>query len=220
MSGRPPWRPAAGGFSLVEILLAVALLGALLLAMNVFIFSLGEIWGRNRGRRLFDQHVRAVTRHVETMLRHAVQAPPEGQMASIGVRETRTGSGATEPLLAFALPEGDRLLPWPQHPLPEVVGALMVAEGRGLVLLWHSRLETGFAERPPRAIVLTPWVTALSYENYQPDFRNWQSQPRLRRDSAGNWLAPDAIRLRFAHNGMTAETLIVLPTTSDALPLF
>jgi hypothetical protein len=204
----------------VEVLLAVALLGALLLAMNVFIFSLGEIWGRNRGRRLFDQHVRAVTRHVEGLLRRAALTPPDGQAAAIAVREIRTDGGATEPLLAFTLPEGDRLLPWPRQPLPEVAAALTAAEGRGLVLLWHSRLETDFAERPPRAFVLTPWVTALSYEYYQSEFKNWQSQPRLRRDNAGNWLAPDAIRLRFSHHGMTAETLIVLPATSDALPHF
>ena len=63
------------GFSLLEILVAVALLGMLLLALNVFIFSMGEIWGRNSEQRLFDQHVRAVTRHVENLLRSATLSP-------------------------------------------------------------------------------------------------------------------------------------------------
>ncbi|MBI3878047.1 MAG: prepilin-type N-terminal cleavage/methylation domain-containing protein, partial [Verrucomicrobia bacterium] len=68
-------RRQSRGFSLVEILLAVALLGALLLSLNVFIFSMSEIWGQNADKRLFEQHVRAVTRHVDRLVRGAAISP-------------------------------------------------------------------------------------------------------------------------------------------------
>ena len=50
------------GFTLLEILLALSLVALVLVAMNTFVFSMGELWGRNGDLRLFDQHARAVTR--------------------------------------------------------------------------------------------------------------------------------------------------------------
>jgi prepilin-type N-terminal cleavage/methylation domain-containing protein len=217
-----PGRRDSGGFTLLEILVAVALLGGLLLAMNVFVFSMGEIWGRNSERRLFDQHVRAVTRHVENLLRSAALSPVvlNGTDAPVVPREVRLDSGATETLLTFELPEGDRVLPWPEEPLPDVVCSLAVPERRGLVLYWHSRLETRFNEEPPRATVLTPFAVSIAYDYYQPEFKSWQSQPRLQRDREGKWLAPERVTLRFAHGKMTAETSVALPAITSALPPF
>jgi prepilin-type N-terminal cleavage/methylation domain-containing protein len=208
-------------FSLIEILLAVALLGALLLALNVFIFSMGEIWGRGREQRLFNEHARAVTRHVEKMLRSAALAPAAlaGQSAILTVEEIR-GDNGTEPWLTFDLPEGDRVLPWPEHPLPDVRVSLAAVGNQGLVLYWHSRHEIDFAEQAPRSTVLSPLVTTLTYDYYQEDFKTWQNQPRLQRDRQGLLQAPSRLRLRFALDKMTTETLIVLPVPTSALPAF
>jgi prepilin-type N-terminal cleavage/methylation domain-containing protein len=213
----------ARGFSLVEILLAVSLLGALLLAMSLFIFSMGEIWGRNSEQRLFDQHVRAVTRHVEELLRTAALAPStSGTTASrpIAPQDIRLETGSTDSLLTFELPAGDRVLPWPGDPLPDVVCSLAVEEGKGLLLYWHSKLETRFTDDPPRALVLTPFGAALGYEYYQTDSKTWLSQTRLQKDSGGNWLVPDRLTLRFVHGKMTAETTVALVAPTDALPSF
>jgi len=209
------------GYSLIEILLAVALLGALLLALNMFVFSMGEIWGRGREQRLFNEHARAVTRHVEKMLRAAALAPAAlaGQSAITTVDEIR-GEGGTEPLLTFALPEGDRVLPWPERPLPDVVCSLAAVSNQGLVLYWHSRHEIDFDEQAPRATVLSPLVTALTYDYYQADFKTWQNQPQLQRDRQGLWQTPSRLRLRFAYGKMTTETTILLPAPGAALPAF
>jgi prepilin-type N-terminal cleavage/methylation domain-containing protein len=223
MSRRPQsgWARNSSAFSLIEILLAVALLGALLLALNVFIFSMGEIWGRGREQRLFNEHARAVTRHVEHMLRTAALAPAAlpGLTPSMMVAEVR-GEGGTEPLLTFELPEGDRVLPWPEHPLPDVVCSLAAVSNQGLVLYWHSRHEIDFAEQAPRSAVLSPLVTALSYDYYQADFKQWQNQPRLQRDRQGLWQAPARLRLRFTYGKMTTETTLLLPVPGTALPAF
>ena len=212
----------ARGFSLIEILLAVALLGGLLLALNVFVFSMGEIWGRNSEQRLFDQHVRAVTRHLEHLLRTAAQAPAALGSANWAVapQDTRLETGATDSLLTFELPEGDRVLPWPEGPLPDVVCALAAQEGKGLMLYWHSRLETRFADDPPRMTVLSPFGAGLSYDYYQPDFKAWQKQPRLQKGPDGKWQVPNRLTLRFVHGKMTAETTLSLPASNDGLPPF
>ncbi len=211
------------GFTLLEILLAVSLLAALLTALSVFVFSMGDIWGRGNEQRLFSQHVRAVTRHVENLLRHAALAPEALNRPGrppVVPRETRLESGAAEPLLTFDLPEGDRMLPWPGEPLPEVRCSLAVQEGQGLVLCWHSRLEVRFADDPPRVTVLSPFGAAITYDYYRPDFKSWQSHPRVQQDQAGKWARPDRITLHFTHGKMTAETSVVLPVPTGALPAF
>jgi prepilin-type N-terminal cleavage/methylation domain-containing protein len=208
-------------FTLIEILLAVALLGALLLALNVFIFSMGEIWGRGGEQRLFNEHVRAVTRHVEKLVRAAALAPValQGDDPALTVTEIRV-SGGKEPLVTFELPAGDRVLPWPGPPLPDVVCALAAVSGQGLVIYWHSRHELGFEDDPPRSTVLSPLVSAVSYDYYQEDFRTWRNETKPQRDSKGQWLPPARLRLRFTYGQMTTETTIVLPAPGGALPAF
>ena len=60
------------GFTLLEVLLAVALSGMLLVAVNFFVLGLGELWGRGAEPRLFDRHVRGVTRFLEALMDQAV----------------------------------------------------------------------------------------------------------------------------------------------------
>ena len=53
------------GFTLIEVVLAMALVALILVGLNLFVFSMGELWGKNTDVRLFDQHVRAVTRFLQ-----------------------------------------------------------------------------------------------------------------------------------------------------------
>jgi prepilin-type N-terminal cleavage/methylation domain-containing protein len=89
------------GFSLIEILVAVALMGMLLMGLNTFMFSMGEIWGKGGEQRLFDQHVRAVTRHVEKLLRSAARSPDLAGGPPAAFREIRGATGLGNTLLAF-----------------------------------------------------------------------------------------------------------------------
>ena len=66
MKPRAPSFRFAGGrsgplraFTLLEILLSLALVSLLLVALNTFVFSMSELWGLRTEHRLFDQHVRA-----------------------------------------------------------------------------------------------------------------------------------------------------------------
>ena len=207
------------GFTLLELVLSLALIGLLLVAMNQFIFSMGELWGRGTDVRLFDRHARAVTRFVEKMV--GGTALPEAQgTEALTVEEIRLPDGPTQPLITFELPGGSRVLPWPDAPLPDVVCSLGVQPDQGLVCYWHSRIETHFADEAPRATVLSPLVTAISYDYYNASYNRWQNFPTMQRDSAGHWQLPTRLRLRFTYNRLTRETVVTLPPASQALPLF
>jgi prepilin-type N-terminal cleavage/methylation domain-containing protein len=207
------------GFTLLELLLSLALIGMLLVAMNQFIFSMGELWGRGADVRLFDRHARAVTRFLETTL-HSTALPAAKGTEALSIKDVRLPDGPTQALLVFELPEGSHVLPWPGAPLPDVVCALGLRPNQGLVLYWHSRLELHFADEPPRATVLSPLVTAINYDYYNASFNSWQNYSALQRDSDGQWKLPSRLRLRFTYGTLTRETVVTLPAASPALPLF
>lgn len=219
-------RPAScvrrrSGFTLLEMVLALALIGALMVALNTFIFSMTEIWGRNREPRLFDQHVRAVTRYLEAELRNAALPPAvDAQTPALVPTSIRLESGVSEDLLTFELPAGSRLLAWPERPLPEVICALTVRRDQGLILLWHSRLERDFPDDPPREVVLTPLATELAYEYYDADFKRWERVPSLKRGTGGEFETPQRLRLTFAFENLRREVAIALPSPAQGLPIF
>jgi prepilin-type N-terminal cleavage/methylation domain-containing protein len=209
------------GFTLLEILLALALTSLVLVSLNVFVFSMGELWGRNTDVRLFDRHVRAVTRFLERELRAASLPPAAAPNSSpFTPQEIRPRNGQTDNLVTFELLEGSRILTWPDRPLPEVVCSLQVRDREGLLLLWHSRLEKEFATDPPRETVITPLVTALTYDYYDSDFKTWKTETTLRKDTNGQLLAPQRLRLKFTYGKLTHESVIVLAAPTAGLPNF
>ena len=214
-------RAQRGGFTLLEILLALALVALLLVSLNTFIFSMGELWGQNADVRLFERHTGAVTRFLEHELRAAV-LPPAARANStpVALQEVTPQGGITDKLLTFELPAGSRLISWPDRPLPEVVCSLQAREGQGLILLWHSRLEKNFDTDPPRETIVTPLCTALAYDYFDADFNRWSTETALKLDPSGNPMPPQRLRLKFTYAKLTRETVVTLPAPTTALPLF
>jgi len=210
------------GFTLLEILLALAITALVLVALNTFVFSMGELWGRNSETRLFELHVRNVTRFVENELREAA-LPPVGKAnkAALSPQDVKTEMGTTETLLTFQLPGGCRLLSWPDKPLPDVICSLAYRERLGLVLLYHSQLEKKFLQDPPRVAVVTPLCTGISYDYYDPDFKHWKTSATFDKDNNGQYKIPQRIRLKFGYAKMAPrESVILLPVAVEGLPLF
>jgi prepilin-type N-terminal cleavage/methylation domain-containing protein len=218
-SGLPPG--FTRGFTLLEILLALALVGLLLVAMNTFIYSMGELWGQRTEMRLFEQHVRAVTRFLDHELR-ASALPPAARAGStpIALQEIKPQSGLMEKMLTFELPSGSRLFDWPERPLPEVICSFQARRDEGLFVLWHSRLEKNFETDPPRETLLTPLVSSLAYDYYDTDARRWSTETTLKMDPQGQPMTPQRLRLKFTYGKLTRESVITLPIPGQALPVF
>lgn len=211
-----------GGFTLLEVLLSLALVSLVLVGLNTFIFSMGELWGRNTDVRLFEQHVRAVTRFLEHELRAAALPPAaRANTTPIAAQEVQPQNGTMENLVTFELPAGSRLFTWPENrALPEVVCSFQVRRGEGLYLLWHSRLEKNFDTDSPRETVITPYVTDLAYEYYEADTNRWTSDTQLKRDQQNQPMAPQRMRLKFTYNSRVVESVVTLPTPGEGLPSF
>ena len=211
---------ARSGFTLVELLMAIGIMAMLLVALFTFVFSMGEIWGHGSEKRLFEQHVNAVTRHLEAMFRRATLPIGASALAEpFTIREIRTGSG-TGNLLGFDLADGDRILIWNGPPLPEVQCSLGIESNRGLMLYWQSKLEINHATEPPRSVLVSPFVTRIDYFYRDDESGIWRNDTSPQKSSEGHWLVPDSIKLTFAHAGATAERTLTLPARNGALPLF
>jgi prepilin-type N-terminal cleavage/methylation domain-containing protein len=214
-------RAGARGFTLLEILLALALVSLVLVSMNSFVFSMGELWGRNTDLRLFERHVRAVTRFLENELR-AAALPPAARANStpFAMQEIRPQGGMMENMLTFELPAGSRLFTWPDQPLPEVVCSFQARPGEGLLVLWHSRLEKNFDTDPPRETVVTPLVASLTYDYYDADLKRWTTETQIKMDPQNRPMTPNRLRLGFVYNKIARESIVTLPVPGQGLPAF
>ena len=206
-------------FTLIEVLLSMALVGLVLVGLNTFMFSMGELWGKGADVRLFDQHVRAVTRFLEGEMIRAT-LPPAAAVNStpVGVQKVTPAAGSQENLVTFMQLQGGRILSWPESPLPEVVCSLQVRRDQGLFMLWHSDLENHFNDEAPRETLISPFVTGLAYDYFDKDFNRWTTETTLRTDSGGNPLPPQRLRFTFSYSHLTRVALVTLPSTAAGMP--
>ena len=207
------------GFTLIEVVMAMALVGLVLVGLNTFIFSMSELWGKNADVRLFDQHVRAVTRFLQKEMVRATLPPAASANATpVGVQPVTPSGFARDNLITYMELTGNRILSWPENPLPEVFCSLQVRPDRGLYMLWHSDLENHFNDDPPRETLVSPFVTAIAYDYFDTDFNKWTTETVIRSDNSGNPVAPQRLRVKFAYEKLTREALVTVPTVPQGLP--
>jgi prepilin-type N-terminal cleavage/methylation domain-containing protein len=208
-----------GGFTLIEVVLSMALVALVLVGLNTFIFSMGELWGRNTDVRLFDQHVRAVTRFLEREMVRASLPPAAAVNATpVGVQPVTPAGHSQENLITYMELTGGRILKWPDNPLPEVFCSLQVRRDEGLFMLWHSDLENHFNDDPPRETLISPFVTALAYDYFDTDFNKWSTETVIRSDPSGNPLPPQRLRITFSYNRLSQVAMVMVPLTKQGLP--
>jgi hypothetical protein len=103
-----------------------------------------------------------------------------------------------------------------------VVCSLLARPNAGLFLLWHSRLEKNFDVDPPRETEISPMVTSVAYDYFDPDFNRWTTETTLKVDpqNQNQPLTPRRLRLTFTYGALKRETVVTLPTPVEGLPLY
>jgi prepilin-type N-terminal cleavage/methylation domain-containing protein len=207
------------GFTLIEIVLSMALVGLVLVGLNTFVFSMGELWGKNADSRLFDQHVRAVTRFLQNEMLKAT-LPPAAVLNStpVGVQLVKPENGLQENLITYSELASNRIIRWQDVPLPEVVCSWQVRKDQGLFMLWHSDLENNFNTDPPRETLVSPLVTGIAYDYFDADFNKWTTETALRTDSGGNPVPPQRLRFTFTYRHLVREELVDVPPILQGMP--
>ncbi|HAT60744.1 MAG TPA: hypothetical protein DCS60_08250 [Opitutae bacterium] len=211
------------GFTLLEVMFAVFMGAALLVAATTFVFALGELWGKGANVWLFQKHVRGVSRFLEQSIQKSGWKTSTGEAQTPVYWSNRGGRAyENEQLLTFELDKSPGVLVWPEMPLPHVVCSLKLDEEDGLYLLWRSRLETDFKEEEPRKTLISPFVTEINYYYLEAEDEEaeWEIEDDPNKEADGQFLLPQRIEITFEYEGREEKRQIVLPVSFDGVPFF
>lgn len=212
-----------GGFTLLEVMLAVALGAVIMTVATMFVFSMAELWGAGANERLFKKHTRGVSRFFERSMQQASSRYATGEDAAPVFWMDWEGDGnATVQYLSFELDTSPGALVWPEQPMPSVVCSLDLDAREGLFLLWRSRLEADFAEEPPRRTLVSPFVKELRYHyiDYAVEYPEWEVLSEPKQNADQSYVIPQRLELVFDYKGASVPRQLALPTAQKGLPLY
>ena len=131
------------GFSLIEVLLALAVGGIVLMAASSLLVTISQAWAnRPATRDAFDAHVNGVAHFLTAMLEEATN-PKDGSKGNEAIELARPVgfSDREDPLIKFHLHEAPPLFYWPHGLANRAHTYFQFEEGEGFFLLWYSELQ-------------------------------------------------------------------------------
>ena len=219
------------GFSLVEVLLALAIGGLILTAATSLLVTISKAWAnRPATRDAFDAHVNGVANFLTAMLEEAtLRDGLNSQKKAITLDRAPGFSESDDPLVRFYLREAPPLFFWPE---PGSVASrvhvfLQVDERDGLRLLWYSDLqdleknEKGIREPEDDdelfCTVVSPFCTEVFYCYYgdeddtDDDLKRWEIVDELEEDiDSGDFRLPAFAKLVFKWDEENLERVVSL----------
>jgi len=223
---RPPHARRRDGFTLIEMLLAIVLIGGLMTALSFHIFALSNIWLSSNDDQFFDQHVEGVSVFLNTVLaRSEAIAATETDEAALPVAWARPPgwSEIRDPLLMFRQAETPALFTSEGRPLPDITAYLLFERGAGLSVLWYSALELDIErESDLHKAPISPFVTQIEYAYYERDENRWELVTEPLEESPGQFRLPHYLKLTFEHPDADepAVRFILVPQRGADMPLF
>ena len=209
----------ASGFTLIEVLLALALASLVLLAGTSLLVNLSQIWvKRPAARQAFDAHVNGVARFLTATLAKAVPSPLSPNDPAIRL-EIPVGDLLDEDRITFSLKDAPPMLHWPREATAGITCHLHLKEGEGLSILWFSNLQEMKNSPEGKKVLkeedelmktlLSPVATKITYCYYveqddppEKKDKEWEELDELREDSdptVDKRLLPEFIKLEFEH---------------------
>ena len=219
-----------GGFSMIEVLLALAIGGLVLTAASSLLITISRAWAeRPATRDAFDAHVNGVAHFLTAILEEATlpDFAKQGDQ-TIDLQRPVGYSESDDPLIHFYLREGPPLLVWPTGPANRVHCYFQFEEGDGLSFLWFSELQE--LEKNDRGELeledednlfktsISPFCDDVVYCYYgeedagSDDIKEWDIESDLQESvKSGEFRLPDFIKLVFKWEEEGLERTISLP---------
>lgn len=203
------------GFTLIEIICALAIGSMLLAFATQFLVDINRDWAVRDEARFFEEHVDGVVRFLDGMLRKNIGDHRLSEEERYPVLEYPPGMpDLGEPVIKFRFVEGSPLLVAPDDPPGPVTAYFAIEEEEGLVIYWHSDLrpEIDDVSEMNRTLV-TPWLAGGSFIYYEEEDEQWEEEEELRREG-DEPVYPDRVKLTFRYNDAVEVTkTLVMPRT-------
>ena len=217
------------GFSLVEVLLALAVGGLVLMSASSLLVTISQSWAnRPATRDAFDAHVNGIAHFLTAVLEEATLAK-EGSgdadmvelLRPVGFSETK------DPLIKFYLREAPPLFFWPHGLASRIHVYFQFEEGEGLYFLWYSDLqELEKSDNGEHQLEnedqlfrtpISPYFEEVYYCYYgeegetADEEKTWQIESELEENiESGKFRVPDFIKIVFRWDEEDLERTITL----------
>ena len=217
------------GFSMIELLLAMAIGGMLLVGAVSLLVTMSQAWAnRPATRDAFDAHVNGVANFLQATLEEASLPSAKGAGNKIVDLQRPVGfSDSDEPLIHFYLKEAPPLFVWPNGVASRVHVYLHFDDREGLSFLWFSELqeleknEKGVPELEDeselRKTNISSFCSEVFYCYYgdeddrEEDMKEWKIEEDLEENiQSGKFRIPAFIKLVFRWDEEDLERTITL----------
>ena len=218
------------GFSMVEVLLALAIGGLVLTAATSLLITISNAWAnRPATRDAFDAHVNGVANFLSAIIEEAT-LPTLSRAGdhTVDLQRPVGYSDSEDPLIHFFLREGPPLLVWPVGTVSRVHCFFHFEESEGLSLLWYSELQElekndeGKMEPEDEDDLfktkISPFCTEIFYCYYgeenanSDDLKEWEIVTDLEENiQTGKYRIPDFMKLVFSWPDEDLERTLTLP---------
>ena len=217
------------GFSMIELLLAMAIGGMLLVGAVSLLVTVSQAWAnRPATRDAFDAHVNGVANFLHATLEEA--SLPQANRTGNSVVDLQRPVGfsdSDEPLVHFYLREAPPLFVWPNGVATRVHTYLYFDDREGLSFLWFSELqeleknEKGKLEPEDesdlRKTPISSFCDEIFYCYYgdeddkERDIKEWKVEDDLEENiQSGKFRIPAFIKLVFRWEEEDLERTITL----------
>lgn len=217
-------------FTLVELVIAIGITGFLLSAAFVVSTQILAVWSEQAEDPLFDRHVDGLRRALEECIAETDEAAAGTGASATGTTAAVSTTGRvraassvftappTEANVEFAtylrITSSPPFLAGATWPLG-FVHAWLVFEGEsGLVLYWQTDDERREAQDSARRLVISPWVTNVTFSAYDAANETWIEfdDPAPEQVPSG---AAVFMQINFSHLGQTRQISLSL---TDSIP--
>lgn len=212
-------------FSLIEMILVIALLALILPMILGFVFNMSQIWLKGAKGNFFAQHVDGVSLFLDTALERSESIVGDGAEgeATLPIEWARPpgSSDFDDPLLMFRQREAPALFVRDGESLPNIFVYIYHDDREGLSLVWYSSHEEEVEDEDD--LYRTPiskYVSKIEYAYYESEDDEWSIQDEPEEGENDAFLLPQYLKLTFTYEDEEYVRNLHIPQRSTDVPLF
>lgn len=177
-------------FTLLEVIMSVAIAGLVLAGATIFLMSFTGIWAQRSGDRFINSHISGMVRVIEDWVFEGIRNE------SLEWRELEGFWVGDQPVLSLEIQKSSALLHSMQIP---GAGAEIhfVPREEGLWVVWRSDMQEFLSTSDFQRTFLSPYLTRFRYHYQEEGVQAWRDEDRLIREAGGVYRPPRLLELVF-----------------------
>ncbi|MEM7671786.1 MAG: prepilin-type N-terminal cleavage/methylation domain-containing protein [Verrucomicrobiota bacterium] len=205
------------GFTLIEVILAVAISGIVMAAMASFLYSTAQAYSRETFLNAHDEHIQGVSGFLRQVMLESQASEQKLQWSTLPGDENR------EPeYLRFQLSQPNPLFTYGDITPSSLQCFLKVTDAEDFILLWRPSLMPIENENDPALFKLeiTNQLSNIAYYYFQEEEEDWEKEEDPIEGDDGLLRMPEYLELTFkAIDGTPGKAIRISLPNPNSHPL-